>query len=219
MNASPDSARDEILTRLHTALAVAPAAGPGPVPREYRTTGTLVPAAVLDLLADRLTDYKAVVHRCTPDELAPTVAAILTDAGVGQLVLPPDPPVQPTGWDGEHLRDDPATPLSVAALDTADAVLTGCALAIAETGTLVLDAAPDQGRRALTLIPDHHLAVVHADQVVQTVPEAVHRLEPARPLTWISGPSATSDIELSRVEGVHGPRRLDVILVAAPPAA
>lgn len=221
-----DDARDEVLRRVRAALAAdRPPAGPGgarsagpaprpaPAARSYRTTGTLPTPELLDLLTDRLTDYQAVVHRCTAADLPATLAVTLNSGNVRRLVLPPTEPADLSAWDGERLRDDPAAPLPVATLDAADCVLTGCTVALAETGTIVLDAGPDQGRRALTLIPDHHLVVVRADQVVQTVPEALRRLTPDRPLTWISGPSATSDIELSRVEGVHGPRRLDVVIV------
>lgn len=208
------NARDEVLQRLRTALCDGTA--PAPAPRAYRSGGTLVGRELADLLAERLTDYRAVVHRCTSEGLTATVTGVLRAGGVRALVLPPADIADLTdltGWDGQPLRDDPSTPLTPAQLDAADAVLTGCAVAVAETGTLVLDAAPDQGRRILTLIPDHHLVVVHPDQIVQTVPEAVRRLAPDRPHTWISGPSATSDIELSRVEGVHGPRHLDVLLL------
>jgi L-lactate dehydrogenase complex protein LldG len=206
-------AREEVLARIRTALVVPAPPAPGEVLRDYRTESALDPAARLDLLADRLADYRAVVHRCTAGDAAAAVTAALRERGVRALVLPPADAVDLSGWDGERLRDDPVAPLPVTTLDTADAVLTGCAVAVAQTGTIVLDASPDQGRRALTLVPDHHLVVVRAAQIVTTVPEALPRLAPTRPLTWISGPSATSDIELNRVEGVHGPRTLEVFLI------
>ncbi len=183
------SAREEILARIRQASGPAPA-----VSREYRTSGEFTPGdpRLLDLFTERLEDYRAAVHRCTAADLPSTLEGLTKGLNV---VRPSDPP------------------LSHSELDEVDAVLTGCAAACAETGTIALDAGPDQGRRALTLIPDRHICVVHAHQVVQTVPELVRRLDPCRPLTFISGPSATSDIELNRVEGVHGPRTLIVIIV------
>ena len=138
--------------------------------------------------------------------------------GVGTLALPADAPdAWTSALDGgvQLVRDAPDAPLSTTDLDRVDAVLTGAAVGIAETGTIVLDGSPDQGRRIISLLPDLHICVLRPDQVVASVPEAVARLDPARPLTWISGPSATSDIELNRVEGVHGPRNLHVILLEA----
>ena len=203
-------ARGEVLARIRSALGPDPT--PLPVPRDYRRAGEHAPGAgeLLDLLADRLLDYKAGVHRCAAGEIPATVRAVLDRvAPAGRLVVPPGLPEEWT-YGREVLRDQAAT---TAELDSVAGVVTGCAVAIAETGTLVLDAGPDQGRRALTLVPDLHVCVVRIDQVVRGVPEAVARLDPTRPQTWVSGPSATSDIELSRVEGVHGPRTLEVVLV------
>jgi len=206
------SAREEVLARVRTALADPPA--PPPVARTYRTTGSADGA--LELLAARLADYRAVVHR-TDEAGLPAVLASALGGAARRTVLPPG---FPAGWleqvEGERLVDDGA--LSPQQLDEVDSVVTTCAVAIAVTGTVVLDGQAGQGRRALSLVPDHHVLVVRADQVVPTVPEALARLDPARPMTWISGPSATSDIELQRVEGVHGPRRLEVVLVAPAPA-
>ncbi len=201
-------AREEILSRLRRALADEPPAEVAP--RAYRTAAP--EDATVDRLVDRLEDYRATVHRCAPDSLAATVAEAL--AGAARVVVPADlPPEWLAAYQGEVHADDR---LPVADLDAVDAVVTGCAVAIADTGTIVLDGGAAQGRRALTLLPDYHLCVVLADQVVGSVPEAIARLRDAvharRPLTLISGPSATSDIELSRVEGVHGPRRLEVLL-------
>lgn len=228
MNPARPDIREQLLHRIATALTSGPhphTAGSvaaqevpakdqhGRAPHSYRTTGTLDTRERLDLFTDRLHDYKAGVHPCTPHTLTATVTGLLDQRAVHQLVLPPRSPVDLGDWPGQRRHDTPDAPLTPTDLDAADTVLTGCATAIAETATIVLDAAPDQGRRMITLIPDHHIVVVHAHQIVQTVPEALHRLDPTRPLTWISGPSATSDIELSRVEGVHGPRQLDVVLV------
>jgi L-lactate dehydrogenase complex protein LldG len=168
---------------------------------------------LLDLLAGRLADYRAVVRRATPDRLAATIAEALVERGARRVVVPPglDLPALPA--DVQAVADAAFTARE---LDGFDGAITAAAVAIAETGTIVLDGSPDQGRRAITLVPDYHLCIVRADQVVALVPEAIARLRPDRPLTWISGPSATSDIELERVEGVHGPRTLDVILVEPP---
>ena len=216
-------AREQILASIRAAHAATGAVrdatgGPAPdaIPRDYleaHVTGSAAePAQLVDLLAENLADYRAHVHRIAdPAEIAPLVRELL---GGPRLLVPPGLPAEwvPDGPEVERLEDRP--PLTAAQLDAADAVLTGCASAIAETGTLVLDAGPGQGRRALTLVPDHHICVVTADQIVASLPLALPRLRPDRPLTWIAGPSATSDIELDRVEGVHGPRRLDVLLLA-----
>ena len=198
------SAREEVLGRIRRALADRPV--PPEVPRDYRHAGDLAEDARLDLLTDRLVDYKAGVRRCTAPQLLDTLVEALADRGAARIVVPPGLP-----WDVPGAVPDDG--LTADDIDRVDGVVTACAVAVAETGTIVLDCSPDQGRRLITLVPDYHLCVVRADQVVQTVPEAVARLDPGRPLTWISGPSATSDIELKRVEGVHGPRTLEVVLV------
>jgi L-lactate dehydrogenase complex protein LldG len=199
------SSRDRILARVRAALADVPRDEDVPVPRDYDRSRS--GPDVVELLVDRLVDYKAEVHEVT--DVPTAVAEALTRHGARRLAVPSGVPVE---WLGaaEVVRDDP--PLKPAELNALDGVVTACAVAIAETGTIVLDAGPDQGRRALTLVPDYHLCVVRRDQIVRTVPEALERLDPTRPLTWISGPSATSDIELNRVEGVHGPRTLEVLI-------
>jgi L-lactate dehydrogenase complex protein LldG len=208
------NARQEVLARIRRALD---GAQPAPaVARGYRQAGggpKAAPGELLDLLEDRLIDYRATVRRAAPSEVAGTVALRLAAHGAHRVVVPAGFPAEwIAGASVEALDDDP--PLSADELDASDGVVTTCQVAVAGTGTIVLDAGPGQGRRALSLVPDYHLVVVRAEQVVPGVPEALTRLEPARPQTWISGPSATSDIELNRVEGVHGPRTLDVVLVS-----
>ena len=206
-----DDARDAVLTRIRDALADRPPAVT--IPRDYERA--LPPGTeIADLFADRVSDYRATVHRTSATDLTATVASVLTARRVTRLVVPGGiPDVWLSDARIERIVDDP--PLAFGDLDKLDGVITGCAVAIAETGTIVLDGGPDQGRRALSLLPDLHVCVVMARQVVGTVPEALAHLDPSRPQTWISGPSATSDIELQRVEGVHGPRVLDVVLVEA----
>ena len=208
----PTSARDEILGRVRSALAgvepthepvVAPSAVHDPNPSHQQ---------VVDLFAERVADYRAVVDRVAAADLPGHLAGLF--APTERVVVPP-------GLDAALLAavpfPVPADGLTAADLDTTDAVLTTATVGIAETGTIVLDHGPGQGRRALTLVPDRHVCVVRVDQVVPDVPDAMARLAASvaggRPLTWVSGPSATSDIELTRVEGVHGPRVLHVVLV------
>jgi L-lactate dehydrogenase complex protein LldG len=215
------SARDEVLARIRSALGDQHGAEVE-VSRAYRRDGGDAVADLLVLLDERLTDYRARVRRASSDGIPDAVAEAVADGlpsrpdttgSPARLVVPsglPDAWTSAVG--GDVVTDED---LAIDALDDCDGVITAAAVAIAETGTIVLDGSPDQGRRAITLVPDLHVCVVRADQVVASVPEGVARLDPTRPLTWISGPSATSDIELNRVEGVHGPRTLEVVLVSS----
>ena len=208
------TAREEILRRINVALAGATSQ---PVARAYRVAGELDRDGRVALFRTRVEDYGGVVlESAAPAE---TIAAVLVESGASRIGVPPDfdEALLPVGV--EVVADDRLTPRQ---LDALDGALTTCAAACAETGTIALDGGPGQGRRALTLVPDLHVCVVRRDDVVETVPELFARLEASaragRPIVLVSGPSATSDIELTRVEGVHGPRRLVVVLVDRPPA-
>ncbi|SFN50822.1 L-lactate dehydrogenase complex protein LldG [Pseudonocardia ammonioxydans] len=215
------SAREAILQKARRALADVPDVEPvldvavvRPAPERDRSR-----EEVVDLFAERVADYRAVVERATSSTVVQQVAAALRgrepSAGAGPLriLVPPGFPPEWVPDDVEVVHDGPD--VAVSELDRCDGVLSTAAVGIADTGTIVLDHGEGQGRRAATLVPDLHVCMVRADQVVPAVPEAVAALDPVRPHTWISGPSATSDIELDRVEGVHGPRTLHVLIVGS----
>jgi L-lactate utilization protein LutC len=208
------TARDVVMRRIHDALGSAPPV-PDEVPRAYRHAGEPVDFDPVELFCEVVADYDATVHRVSEDGLPDALAETCRTRGATRLVVPPGAPWKVGGV--ELVADDP--PLGPRDLDALDGVLTGCAVAIAQTGTIVLDGAGESGRRAITLVPDLHLCVVRAGQVVPAVPDAIAAVAPAvaegRPVTFVSGPSATADIELNRVQGVHGPRTLDVLLVSA----
>ena len=199
------SARDEVLGRVRAALGAARDTDVE-VPRDYVRDRAL--ADPVALFCERVADYRARVTRCADGEVADAVAEALQ--GATRVVVPSGIPDGLVGGDWQRVDD---AGLTAAELDALDAVLTTAAVGIATTGTVVLDHGPGQGRRALTLVPDRHVCLVRAEQVVSDVPAALARLDAERPQTWVSGPSATSDIELDRVEGVHGPRNLHVIVV------
>ncbi|GAA2916876.1 lactate utilization protein C [Streptomyces erythrogriseus] len=208
------SSRERILGRVRRALADVPPDEDAPVERDYlREHGERTVEETVDLLAENLADYRAVVHRADSEELPHLIMRLLAQRGPQYVLVPQGlPPEWMSAADPTRVHDRAVS--TARELDQVESVVTGCAVAVAETGTIVLDGSPDQGRRRISLIPDHHICVVRVpDQVVASVPQALERLDPARPLTWISGPSATSDIELDRVEGVHGPRTLEVVLV------
>jgi L-lactate dehydrogenase complex protein LldG len=209
------SARAEMLARVRSAHAAAPPPelAYSAIERAYRSTSDLDEEALVERLVDRLLDYKALVRHCAPDELPATVAAALVERGARSMVVPAGVDPSWLAAVSEVAVQTDEGQLSIAELDAVDGVLTGCAVAVAATGTLVLDGSAGQGRRVISLIPDYHLCVVRTDQVVADVPQLVAAVDLTRPVTLISGPSATSDIELNRVEGVHGPRTLEVILV------
>ncbi|WP_068156731.1 LutC/YkgG family protein [Rhodococcus phenolicus] len=205
------TSRDTILGRIRDAAVLAPPV-PADIPREYRTGRTLPDDERCELFVDRLVDYKASVHRTTAEELPATIARVLAERGARRVGVPAG---LDTAWmslfDGETIVD--SADISAPELGELDGVVTASAVSCAETGTIFLDGSTGQGRRALTLVPDLHVCVVTLSSIEVGVPEALARLVPERPTTMISGPSATSDIELERVEGVHGPRTLDVVIV------
>ncbi|HVB45617.1 MAG TPA: lactate utilization protein C [Streptosporangiaceae bacterium] len=212
-------ARDEVLARIRAANKAGGTANAAGQPQATREPpGDLDRPRLLGLLAERLADYGSGVRRCSPAQLPATIAAAISERGARRIVVPPGLDLSSAGPDGHSLPGVPRwvvdDGLAAGELDHFDAVITGATVAIAQTGTIVLDGSAGQGRRALTLVPDYHLCILRDSQVVAHITQALPLLRARCPLTWISGPSATSDIELDRVEGVHGPRTLEVILVS-----
>jgi L-lactate dehydrogenase complex protein LldG len=205
------TARDEILGRIR---AVTRAASE-PVPRAYRRHGELAAGARVRLFAARVADYRAEVHEIAAGQVAAAIASACREHGVARLGVPAG---LPRDWRPDSLEVVEDRGLSPRELDALDGAATGCTIGVAETGTIVLAGGPAEGRRALTLVPDLHICVIRCEQIVELVPEAMTIIEllvrhERRPLTFVSGPSATSDIELSRVEGVHGPRTLVALII------
>ena len=205
------AAREEILARIRAVDRGTPV----PVPRRYARTGTLDRAARIDLFRSRVADYEADVRDVPADGLAAEIASVCRVRGARRIGVPPGLPAE---WRPDSLELVEDRGLTARELDALGGALTGCTVAVADTGTIVLAGGPSEGRRALTLVPDLHICVIRTEQIVELVPEATSVLDTLvaqerRPLTFISGPSATSDIELSRVEGVHGPRTLVAIIV------
>lgn len=208
------SAKEEILRRVRTALRDVEGdreENYGRIPRDYLRPDHAGLEQRLSLFIDRLHDYEATVYRCSPQEIRSTIAEALSARGKNRMLIPPGFPQDWLPSDFDFVRDDD---LNYEEIDRSEGVITGCALAIALTGTIVLRHSREEGRRALTLIPDYHLCIVRAEQVTANVPEAIRAMNPfaTAPITTIAGPSATADIEMTRIKGVHGPRILDVIL-------
>lgn len=207
------NAREEILGRVRAALRDVPPGDETAVPRAYARTGA---AGAVSRFAERVADYGATVVEVDRAGIQDAAARRLAAHAVGTVAVPDDLPLH---WVPLGVRAVAESALDVEGLDAVGAAMTGCVLGIADTGTILLDCGARQGGRRLTLLPDYHLCVVEAERVVASVPEATPTLAAAlrarRPVTLVSGPSATADIELERVDGVHGPRRLDVLLVRA----
>lgn len=214
-------AKSEMLATIRKALAEVPdSETPEDVElkKDYRQKGKLTQDEIVDLFAERVGEYKATVQRVKQSDLKKVIAESCKRENVQKLVIPEGLQKDLIPVDLDPLFDDLCSPLTHHVLDQSDGVITTCAYAVAQTGTIILDAGEGQGRRALTLVPDYHLCIVREDQIVELIPEGFAAVEASvkkegRPITFISGPSATSDIELSRVEGVHGPRRLEVFIV------
>jgi len=213
------SAKDDIITRIHAARPDVPSdAQPEAhtIPRNYLRSPS-IPEGIVSRFCERVADYKARVERVPAADIPAAIAAALTALDAKRVAvaegLPEEWRTALTAAGIDVVTEHPGGELDIDALQSLDAVVTGSAVAIAETGTIVLDGSATSGRRALTLVPDKHICIVSVDDIVDGVPAALARLSPTRPLTWISGPSATSDIELQRVEGVHGPRTLHVLVV------
>lgn len=209
--------KEVILRRIRAALGAAHGATEGRVGHAYLRSSGMTREEIVEQFVEHAADYRADVRRVAAGAEPAAIAAALERRGVKRVVVPADLPAEWTPAGLEVLRDADGA-LSHAELDAAGAVITGCAVAIAQTGSLVLDGGVGQGRRALTLLPDYHLCIVRVEQIVGLMPEAITALgdavrEHGQPVTFISGPSATSDIELNRVEGVHGPRVLDILVV------
>jgi L-lactate dehydrogenase complex protein LldG len=212
-------AKETILWRIRHATRADERPEDAGVERGYRREDESPREEIVERFAERVAEYEATVHRVKRDDLPDAIEEALKRRGVERLVVPPHLPREWVPEGMETLRDAARPRLTSEELNQSDGVLTGCALGIAQTGTIVLDSGRAQGRRVLTLLPDYHLCVVREDQIVGLVPEAFAKLEETlkaegRAITFISGPSATSDIELDRVEGVHGPRTLEVLIVS-----
>ncbi|HEY3988974.1 MAG TPA: LUD domain-containing protein [Acidobacteriaceae bacterium] len=209
MNGARRSSRERVLERIRGANLRA-AAAPKPIPREYDRDSTKPAGEIVALFEERLRDYDARIFPVRRDEIGAKAAEILQAAGRQRIAVPDG---LPSAWRADGIEWIPDHELSFDVLNAVDGVMTAATVGVAVSGSIALQHGPAEGRRILTLLPDYHLCVIEAAQVVETLPEAFARLDPMRPVTFFSGPSATADIEMTRIKGVHGPRFLDVLLV------